>query len=405
VTRPVWRRILGLFLPEGLILLATVLLVRLDSLHDTLVSLSTFYPAAVFATAAFLAMRFRRGRLLFSLVALALAAFGPLAAGTPAGRHMMFDAVAVLLPLNLLALGLLPDKGILTPAGILRWGALLVQVLVIATLSSAAPVKADAWFRASVLSGPLVHWLKVAPPAILAFAGAGVLLFVLALREPLGPGRSTLWALGAAFLAISGGHPGITATISFTSGALMLAVAVIEASYYQVYEDALTELPGRRALNEELPRLGDQYVVAMVDVDHFKRFNDTFGHDVGDHVLRMVAAKLATVQGGGRSYRYGGEEFAILFPGRDLEEVLPALDAVREAVADTAFTVRRRLRPRRKPDAPRQSRSTRSQVSITISIGAAAAGGRLKKPEQVIQAADRALYQAKESGRNRVATL
>src|SRR5216683_786842 len=177
VTRPVWRRILGLFLPEGLILLATVLLVRLDSLHDTLVSLSTFYPAAVFATAAFLAMRFRRGRLLFSLVALALAAFGPLAAGTPAGRHMMFDAVAVLLPLNLLALGLLPDKGILTPAGIL-------------------------------LSGPLVHWLKVAPPAILAFAGAGVLLFVLALREPLGPGRSTLWALGAAFLAISGGHPG-----------------------------------------------------------------------------------------------------------------------------------------------------------------------------------------------------
>ena len=166
----------------------------------------------------------------------------------------------------------------------------------------------------------------------------------------------------------------MVATISLTSGALMLAVAVIEASYYQVYEDALTELPGRRALNEELPRLGDQYVVAMVDVDHFKRFNDTFGHDVGDHVLRMVAAKLATVQGGGRSYRYGGEEFAILFPGRSLEEVLPALDAVREAVADTGFTVRRRLRPRKKPDAPRQSRSTRSQVSITISIGAAAAG-------------------------------
>ncbi|HEY6854430.1 MAG TPA: diguanylate cyclase, partial [Gemmatimonadales bacterium] len=109
--------------------------------------------------------------------------------------------------------------------------------------------------------------------------------------------------------------------------------------------------------------------------------------------------------GGGRSYRYGGEEFAILFPGRTLEEVLPALDAVRESVAETAFTVRRRLRPRKKPDAPRQSRSTRSHVAITVSIGAAASGGRLKKPEQVIQAADKALYQAKESGRNRVATL
>jgi diguanylate cyclase (GGDEF)-like protein len=392
-------------MPEGLIFLATVLLLRLDSLRETLVSLAQFYPAAVFATATFLALRFRRGRLLFSLVAIALAAYGPLAAGTAAGRHMMFDAVAVLLPLTLLALGLLPDKGILTPAGIFRWGALLAQVLVIATLSSAAPVKADAWFRASVLSGALIHWLKVPPPAILAFATAGALLLVLALREPLGPGRSTLWALAASLLAITNGRPGTAATFAFTSGALILAVAVIEASYHQVYEDALTELPGRRALNEELPRLGDQYVVAMVDVDHFKRFNDTFGHDVGDHVLRMVAAKLATVQGGGRSYRYGGEEFAILFPGRSIAEVLPALNEVREAVADTGFTVRRRLRPRKKPDAPRTSRSTRSQVSITISIGAAAAGGRLKRPEQVIQAADKALYQAKESGRNRVSTL
>ena len=88
MTRPVWRRILGLFLPEGLILLATVLLVRMDSLHDTLVSLSTFYPAAVFATAVFLAMRFRRGRLMFSLVALALAAWGPLAAGTANSIHL-----------------------------------------------------------------------------------------------------------------------------------------------------------------------------------------------------------------------------------------------------------------------------------------------------------------------------
>src|SRR5258708_29146437 len=239
---------------------------------------------------------------MFSLVALALAAWAPSGAGPAAGRHMMFDAVAVLLPLTLLPRRLRSDTAILTPAGILRWGALLVQVLVIATLSSAAPVKADAWFRASVLSGPLVHWLKVAPPAILAFAGAGVLLFVLALREPLGPGRSTLWALGAAFLAISSGHPGITATISFTSGALMLAVAVIEPSSYQVYEDALTELPGRRALNEELPRLGDQYVVAMVDVDHCQRFNATFGPARGTPALRLVAAKLATVQGGGRSY-------------------------------------------------------------------------------------------------------
>ena len=58
------------------------------------------------------------------------------------------------------------------------------------------------------------------------------------------------------------------------------------------YHDELTGLPGRRALNEALLRVGSRYAVAMVDVDHFKHFNDAYGHEVGDQVLRMVAAQL-----------------------------------------------------------------------------------------------------------------
>jgi len=139
----------------------------------------------------------------------------------------------------------------------------------------------------------------------------------------------------------------------------------------------------------------------MVDVDHFKRFNDTFGHDVGDEVLRMVATKLAAVERGGRAYRYGGEEFSILFPGLTAAEAIPALDAVREVVADTHFTVRKRLRPRKKPN-PVPARAGSRQSLITVSIGVAEPSGRLKTPDQVLLAADRALYQAKEQGRNRV---
>src|SRR2546426_10990417 len=104
--------------------------------------------------------------------------------------------------------------------------------------------------------------------------------------------------------------------------------------------------PGRRALKDPRPRLSGQFTVAMVDVDHFKRFNDTYGHDAGDHVLRLVAARLAQAPGGGTAYRYGGEEFALVFPGKGQEESLPPLEELREAGETSRFTMRRRVRPR-----------------------------------------------------------
>jgi len=115
----------------------------------------------------------------------------------------------------------------------------------------------------------------------------------------------------------------------------------------------------------------------------------------------MVASKLAQVQGGGRAYRYGGEEFAIIFPGKEVEETLPHLEAVREEVAEAAFTIRRRIR-RRRAESEKGSRRRRIQVSITVSIGVAAKNTRHANPDQVIRAADQALYLAKEAGRNRL---
>jgi diguanylate cyclase (GGDEF)-like protein len=181
----------------------------------------------------------------------------------------------------------------------------------------------------------------------------------------------------------------------------VLVVAVVEASYLMAYRDGLTELPGRRALNEALPRLSGQFTVAMVDVDHFKRFNDRYGHDAGDHVLRLVAARLAHAPGGGTAYRYGGEEFALIFPGKGAEECLPHLEALRETVETSRFTMRRRFRPRNKPSAPK-GRKTREAIVITVSIGVAEKNHRHSTPDQVVQAADKALYRAKEAGRNRV---
>jgi len=152
---------------------------------------------------------------------------------------------------------------------------------------------------------------------------------------------------------------------------------------------------------EELQGLTGRYAVAMVDVDHFKGFNDRYGHAAGDQALRRVARRLEAVEGGGRAYRYGGEEFVLLFAGAGAKEAMPHLDAVREALAAETFVVRgkeRRVDKRASGGTP----SPGLDVRVTASVGLAE-GRAGEDPEAVLRMADRALYRAKEGGRNRVA--
>ena len=78
----------------------------------------------------------------------------------------------------------------------------------------------------------------------------------------------------------------------------------------------------------------------MLDVDHFKKFNDSYGHESGDQALRLVASRLAHITGGGKAYRYGGEEFAIVFPNKSSDEVFVFLDRMRRVIEQSVFTVR-----------------------------------------------------------------
>ena len=150
-----------------------------------------------------------------------------------------------------------------------------------------------------------------------------------------------------------------------------------------------------------MEQLGGTYAIAMCDVDHFKRFNDTYGHDAGDQVLRKVAAQLSTVGGGGRAFRYGGEEFLIVFRGRSAREVEPFVESLRRAIADAGFVLRGPDRPARRPRTSTEATQTSApRVSISISIGIAERSKRHSTPELVLDAADAALYRAKEAGRN-----
>jgi len=397
------KRIFSKLVPEVLILAAAALLVTLPSLRGTATGLATVFPFTVVAAALLLGWRFNRSRLVFAIALLALTEY-LLLKGVEAPRDRFYlHAMTFLLPINLALVALLPERGTLTPAGLLRWVLLGVQVLVVVFLARSFPEKALTFLTARLLPARFAAWTPVQQPSIVAFIAIGALLFLAWLREPQSPVRGYFYALIAVFAALSWPSAGSGQEIWLGTAGLILVIAVIEASYMMAYRDGLTELPGRRALNEALPRLSGQFTVAMVDVDHFKRFNDTYGHDAGDHVLRLVAARLAQAPGGGTAYRYGGEEFALVFPGKGQDECLPHLEELREVVETSRFTMRRRFRPRIKPKNDK-GRKSRQAITITVSIGVAERNHRHASPDQVVQAADKALYRAKEAGRNRVST-
>lgn len=170
---------------------------------------------------------------------------------------------------------------------------------------------------------------------------------------------------------------------------------VLSDRYFEeARRDPLTGLGNRLRLREDLEALdgrrlrdGQCYAVALCDVDHFKAYNDRYGHHAGDEALRAVATVL---QGHGHSgaaaYRYGGEEFVVVMPEHDVRVASSSAERVRRAVEDLAV--------------PHEARTLGNVV--TISIGVAVAGREMRSSQTVLSEADAALYEAKESGRNRV---
>jgi diguanylate cyclase (GGDEF)-like protein len=226
------------------------------------------------------------------------------------------------------------------------------------------------------------------------------------------------WSLVAAGLALNAGGPGKVSSAYFGAAALVLAGSIVENSYFLAYRDELTGLQSRRAFNEAVLRLKPPYAVAAVDIDHFKNINDTYGHDVGDQVLRMVSSKLARVGADGEPFRVGGEEFTILFPGKTGAEVVDYLELLRLEIESSTFRVRsgeERRKAERSPQPPerRYERKKRSAppkfvgpeatLSVTVSIGIGESQPKLSSDE-IITRADAALYRAKRGGRNRIET-
>jgi diguanylate cyclase (GGDEF)-like protein len=408
-------------LTPGVCLLAVAALVHTGLIAPGAAVISyAFYGAWI--AGLLLAWRFHSTRIFSALLVLflaqqALSYFSSGQVPPSAQGNMALAAIGLILPLDFVLLSFEREKGFtfssLAPVGLL----LFVESVIVAVLCRPDPLAAASRAaQRALFPAPLAFATQ------LAFAAAAIVLLIryLLFRKPVESGL--LWALAASFMALRFGGVGRIPSVYFAAAAFLLAGSIIETSYLLAYHDELTTLPSRRAFHDALLRLEAPYSIAMVDIDHFKRCNDTYGHDTGDQVLRMVASRLARVSGGGQAYRCGGEEFAILFSGKTTVEVLETLEKLRGEIESSRLHLRGpdRRQETRGPDRRNQRPRGRSQtghairqlsretpstdVSVTASIGVATSRRENPSAEEVIQAADKALYRAKAGGRNRIET-
>jgi len=160
--------------------------------------------------------------------------------------------------------------------------------------------------------------------------------------------------------------------------------AIVDLSQ-RVWLDKLTGIPGRARFDSDIRGVANRSWIVIVDVDHFKRFNDRFGHLNGDRALQQVAATLAQVSGA-RAYRFGGEEFVLLLNAQSEEKLKQKLSGVLKKLAKRSIKL---------------SGVKKEAASVTASMGCSQVSGAASVSE-VLKAADKALYKAKSLGRNRV---
>lgn len=398
------KKIANFVVPASILAAAGFCLPRLANLPSPWGELLPYLPPLTITVGLLLSFHFRRGRVfsvLLILAALYWAEQAWMVEGRPdTGAHLVFRLLALIFPINITLFCFMRERGVLTTAGRMRLGFLILQGGIIAWL-----VRYHGGGVAEFLGGELVRFplpagISLSQPAMLILAPAFIIAAIrIVLRQT--PVDSALLAAMLSVAALSNWPATANMPILFiTAAALTLTLGVLQDTHDMAFRDDLTGLPSRRALNEQLMDLGRRYVIAMLDVDHFKRFNDTYGHDVGDQVLKMVARKINGVKGGGKPFRYGGEEFTVIFPRRRLAEAIPHLEEVRKAIAAYQLMLRDSARPQKAGQGKKQRGSGDGEkVSVTISIGVAESGDR-STPAEVLREADQALYRAKRKGRN-----
>jgi diguanylate cyclase (GGDEF)-like protein len=398
-------RFLGVFfLPGALVILATFLVIHFNALTPWLDKIEMILPYGILALGVILGWMFHRSRLAFVIVILFLSERSLFYFGAGGSFAFGYDNIVlltngILLPINIVLFYFARERGLFNLGGIAKTAFILLQPLLVYLLLRLQP---DLFQHLShqFIKHPQLESIPLTQPVLLVYGSILLIFFTGALfgRGPII--RGFFWALVSTLLALVAKNNGQSATLYYSAAGLIIIISVIETAYAMAFQDELTGLPARRALNTSMNALGRHFTIAMLDIDFFKKFNDRYGHDVGDQVLCMVASHIRRVGGGGKPYRYGGEEFTILFPGKRKEEVIPHLERLRQSIEAAQFGLRGKKRPRKPPRNVKKAKSQPKTVSVTISIGVAEPSKNHSKPTSVLKAADQALYRAKKRGRN-----
>lgn len=314
-------------------------------------------------------------------------------------KIILYDLLCIMIPINFIILNFLKERGILNQHGIKRLLFIALQIVFVTWLVYSS----STYFRIHIPAIdilPFEYSSTIKQPLFIIMTLSLIILVVDWVIQGGQLRYAWILILASIMLALHQVNDKQVATIYFILGGIITITAIIIHSYNLAYKDELTQLPSRRALKQKLASLGKTYAIAMADVDHFKKLNDTYGHDVGDDVLKMLATHLSQVEGGGKAYRYGGEEFTVVFTGKDAKNAAVYLEALRTTIDSTPFTIRHKKRPRKKPENNNTVSGTES-LNVTVSIGVASIANS-QSPQDVMKAADKALYKAKKNGRNQV---
>jgi len=312
----------------------------------------------------------------------------------------LYDALPVWLSISALLLTFLKKPVLLTGKGILIFVALAILPLSLllapvaqafALLSPVEILTLPDWQQSSFAIGLLI-WT-------VAMGGVWATYLLYKSASAFAWSHWAAWlSLMVFLLAVQYQQASTWAALAASAG-LLLALA--DQMLKLAYIDELTGLPQRRALMSQLQHLRKRSAVCMLDVDYFKKFNDRYGHEVGDQVLRLLG-RILKEHGGFKAYRYGGEEFTLVFFHNDEEKLKSTLESVRSQVANYPLKLREPSRPESKTKG-KEARGKKEQsktVKVTISLGAT-----LKEPDDtadsILKRADENLYSAKKAGRNR----
>jgi diguanylate cyclase (GGDEF)-like protein len=359
------------------------------------------YPVVACGVALFLAARFDRSRLFvltFGVLATLLLLRSPWADRTATLQPLL----ATLLPLVCATLVTLRDAPIASRAALLQLSVVCISGALALVGNALWPEPSGEILAYEMIDPLYTSWSGLPQPALLLWALCVAVLIVVTVRRGRAAEAGVFWGASLTMVALAWQTPA-GRDVWLLAAAAAVAVALVESSRALALHDELTGLPARRALNQTLAALRPPYAVAIVDVDHFKSFNDRHGHDVGDQVLRMVAARLERVRDG-TAYRSGGEEFTVVFPGASRADARTRMEEVRAAIESATFTLRRAPRPRNAKGVPQRGRAGAGgqKLGVTVSVGIAVPTARANGIESVIRAADKAMYRAKKGGRNRV---